>query len=113
MNWRDVAPLAAYINRVGAVPLNFRKFMIREDRGNYYVEKTIITLAPDGEITCRDTEYAPTDEEAAAIKAAFLNGNYDFPTWVKAPPAKLPELRALIGNNDRCMNFMSAAQTRS
>jgi len=105
MNWRDVAPLAAYINRVGAQQLNFRKFIIREDRGNYYVEKTIITLAPDGEITCGDAEYAPTGEEAAAIKAAFLNGNFDFPTWVKAPPAKLPELRTLIGTSDPLYEF--------
>lgn len=105
MDWRAVPPLAAYINRIGAVPLNFRKFMVREDRGNYYVEKTVITLAPDGEIGCREAEYAPTDEEAAAIKAAFLNGNFDFPVWVKASPAKLPELKALIGNSDPLFEF--------
>jgi len=105
MNWRDVAPLAAYINRIGAQQLNFRKFMVKENRGNYYVERCFITLAADGEITCNNEEYAPTEEEATAIKAAFLAGNFDIPTWVKASPAKLPELRALIGNNDPLYEF--------
>jgi hypothetical protein len=105
MDWRTVPPLAAYINRIGAEQLNFKKFIVKDYIGDYYVERTIITLGADGAISCSKAEYAPTDEERDAIKAAFLNGNFAVPTWVKASPAKLPELRALLGNNDVTYEF--------
>src|SRR4029077_14546734 len=105
MDWRAIGPLAAYIHRVGAEQLNFRKFIVRVYTGNYYSERTTITLAADGAITCNNAEYAPTEEEQEAIIAAFLSGNYTVPTWVKASPQQLPALKALIGNSDPLYEF--------
>ena len=39
---KDFPTLAEYIRRIGAEPLNFRTFMIKENSGNYYVEKIFI-----------------------------------------------------------------------
>lgn len=71
--------LASYINRVGAEQLNFRRFMVKEYHGRYYVEKTIIKINSDFSIECRDERYAPTPEEAAAIVVELKTAN--FPTY--------------------------------
>jgi hypothetical protein len=61
--------LAAYIDRVGAEQLNFRRFMIKEHHGHYYVEKVLIKILDDFSIECRSPDYEPTEAEATAIKA--------------------------------------------
>lgn len=77
-NYQSIAPLAAYINRIGAEELNFRRFMVREYRGasSYYVEKCIIRINSDGTISCTKDEYKPTPQEAEEIKAAILASNF-------------------------------------
>lgn len=70
-----VPALAAYLDRVGAVEYNFRRFIIREHRGkqdHYYVERTIIKIESDGSIYCSRREHEPTEAEAKAIKEAFV-----------------------------------------
>jgi hypothetical protein len=69
--YRTVPPLAAYIDRIGAEELNFRRFMVKDYKGDYYVERTLITIKPDGEIVCNNKEHAPTKEEAEQIKVAL------------------------------------------
>jgi hypothetical protein len=69
--YRNVPALAAYIDRIGAEELNFRRFMVKEHRGAYYIEKSLILLDADGTISCNNKSYAPTKDEEAAIKAAF------------------------------------------
>jgi hypothetical protein len=69
--------LAAYYERIGAEVLNFRRAMIKHYRGRYYVERCLIKVAVDGEVSCTNKEYEPTKEEQQAIKTAI--GEFDFP----------------------------------
>src|SRR5882724_9535925 len=67
-NYRTLPALAAYIDRIGAVELNFRRFMVKENKGVYYLERSLIRIASDGTVTCTTAEHKPTKEEADAIK---------------------------------------------
>ena len=78
--------LAAYIDRISAEQLNFRKFIIREwterDNGKrYYHEKAWIQLAADGEVKCSDPTYAPTDDERAELKMEAKNWKWPKPVY--------------------------------
>lgn len=60
--------LAAYITRIGAEELNFKRYMIKEHRGAYYIERVLIKISDEGDVECRSAEHQPTEEEAADIK---------------------------------------------
>lgn len=77
--YKKIPALAMYIDRIGAEELNFRRFIIKEDRGAYYVERCLIRIMADGEVRCSKKEYAPTDDEAAAILIAVRSAG-----WPKA-----------------------------
>lgn len=69
-----IPALQAYVDRIGAVEHNFRRYIVREHRGkneHYYVERTIIKINGDGSIYCSREEHAPTEAEAKAIREAF------------------------------------------
>ena len=68
-----VPPLAAYLARVGAEELNFRRYMVKDYRGgaNYYVERSLIRIDHEGKIHCSREEHAPTDSEVVAIREAL------------------------------------------
>lgn len=78
-NYKSIPALAAYIDRIGAEQLNFRRFMIKEHKGHYYTEKAIIKIERDGTIHSNKKEYAPTKEEAEQIKGALMSAE-----WPKA-----------------------------
>lgn len=91
MNYKKIAPLAEYIDRIGAEELNFRTFMRKEyKKNNYYFEKCLIKVNANGTIYCSNKEYAPTKDEAAAILGAMMSVN--FPKSVMANDALLDEL---------------------
>lgn len=46
----DMPALNAYIKRIGAEQLNFNRFMVKEFKGKYYVEKFLIDIK-DGKLT--------------------------------------------------------------
>jgi Family of unknown function (DUF5906) len=74
--YKTVPALAAYIDRIGAEELNFRRYMVKEYRGHYYHERALIRIDKDGSIKCSNKDYAPTEEEAAAIKAAMVTEKF-------------------------------------
>jgi hypothetical protein len=83
--------LAAYIDRVGAEQLNFRRFMIKEYKGShYYLEKTLIKVMDDCSIECNNKEHEPTELEAAAIQAEL--SKVEFPKSTRATLANVNEL---------------------
>jgi hypothetical protein len=90
-SYRDVKPLADYVDRVGAEEMNFRRFMIKEYRGNYYVEKTIIRVKDDGDVYCSNKEHAPTADEAAAIKIAVQSAG-----WPRSISATRAAVKAFV-----------------
>ena len=83
--------LRAYIDRIGAEQLNFRRFMVKEFRGShYYIEKVLIKIMDDFSIDCRNPAYAPTEEEAAAITSEL--SKVEFPHSIRASTAQVQEL---------------------
>ncbi len=62
-----------YLNRIGAEVLNFRRAMVKVNKGHYYIERAIVRLLPDGTVTCSDKELEPTEDEAKEM-AADLQG---------------------------------------
>lgn len=81
-DYKSIPALAAYIDRIGAEQLNFRRFMVKEHKGNYYTERALIRVLPDGEVVCNVKEYAPTKEEEAQIKGALMASS--FPKAIEA-----------------------------
>lgn len=67
--------LLNYYKRVGAEVLNFRRAMIRQHSGKYYIEKCIIRIGPDGAVDCSRKEFAPTEEEQAAIRIEWTEAD--------------------------------------
>ena len=59
--------------------------MVKIHKGNYYTERALVTLSPDGTVRCSDKAFAPTDEEAAAMKADLLK--VEFPKTIGARSA--------------------------
>lgn len=102
-NYRSIPPLADYIDRIGADQLNFRRFMVRVWRGNYYNEKVLVTLDAEGSITVNNKEYAPTTDEATAIKAAFRV--VSFPSCVGASESALERLYEQLGSKEGVFGF--------
>ena len=86
-HYTNFLALKSYINRIGAEQLNFRRFMVKEYHGRYYIEKTIIKINSDFSIECRDERYAPTPEEATAIAVELKQEN--FPTYTPVPFTRL------------------------
>lgn len=69
-------PVLEYFARIGAEVLNFRRAMVKQYKGSYYIERALIKINDAGEVTSSNKAYAPTDEEAAAMKAALQKVDY-------------------------------------
>lgn len=80
----------AYFARVGAETLNWRRAIIKTYRGNYYIERAMVRISEDGVVTCSIKDYAPTDEEAKAMKEALAK--MEFPRAIIATKRQLDEL---------------------
>jgi hypothetical protein len=105
-DYRSIPALAAYIDRIGAEQLNFRRFMVKEHKGHYYRERSLITIRADGEIRCSNKEHAPTKEEAEAIKDAIVREK--FPRTIAATRTNLDELKTLTGKSSTLYEFVNA-----
>lgn len=82
--YKRISVLANYIDRIDAEQLNFRRFMVRTFHGNYYTEKAVIKINPDGSLTCKQLEYAPTEQEAERIQAALTDVMTQWPKSIGA-----------------------------
>src|SRR5262249_37199912 len=65
----DVPALRAYVTRVGAKQRNFKRYVVEETTDNHYKRVVATIKITDGKINCDNAEYAPTDDEVAAIEA--------------------------------------------
>jgi hypothetical protein len=63
-----------YIDRIGAIQINFRSYQVKEFKGKYYFEKAYIKINGDGTVTAPE-DYMPNEAEAAAIQKAWVEGN--------------------------------------
>lgn len=85
-SYKKIPALAAYIDRVGAEQLNFKRFMVKDYKGHYYTERAMIVIKEDFTIFCSNKNYAPTKEEAEAIKHEMAK--HDFPKAIKVRDIK-------------------------
>jgi hypothetical protein len=101
---RQFPHLHAYITRIGAEQLNFRRFMIKQQaRNGYYRERCLITINPDLSITVTEKEFAPTKQEADDIKEELTNASFPQPI----PAATLDTLHAKLGEDAWLYAFYS------
>jgi hypothetical protein len=90
--YKSIPALRAYIERIGAVELNFRRYMVKEYKSHYYTQKCMINLAADGAIRVSDQYYAPTKDEAAAIKEQVSAASKDWPKSIVTTSASVSRL---------------------
>jgi Family of unknown function (DUF5906) len=88
--------LKAYIDRIGAEPKNFKQFVVRGDTdadGYPSRPKARIAMAfrPTFSIKSTNAEYAPTEEELAAIEAEL--SSVAFPQSDGASPSQVDDLK--------------------
>lgn len=103
-SYRSAPALAAYIERIGAEELNFRRFMVKEHRGEYYVERSLIIINSDGTVTCSNRMHEPTKEEAEQIKRDLTN--VKFPTSIGASKRQVDKLKAEHLKNGTVYEFV-------
>lgn len=97
------APLHAYVSRVAHERgldfdvKNFRKIVLSERGagGRYRRDRIEIKIAADGTVTTRPEGFGPTEEEAAAIKAALAT--VTVPKWTPGSKASSNTLRIKLG----------------
>ena len=83
--------LRSYINRIGAIQRNFRRYVVEEDDEGtgYKRDRATITLK-DGKLSCSIKDLAPTETEQQAIKSEI--SVFSFPESVDASKnGKLPD----------------------
>jgi hypothetical protein len=115
-HYTHFASLKAYIDRIGAEQLNFRRFMVKEYHGShYYMEKVLIRICDDFTIDCRNKdgkvveEYLPTEEEAAAIIDELKK--IEFPHSIRASVAQVEELLETGQIKGSLYSFFNSART--
>jgi hypothetical protein len=114
-HYSRIPALAAYIDRVGAEQVNFRRFLIKEysdDRRKYYELKATIKIVTNettkkSTIKCDTKEYAPTEDELAAIEKAL--SDVEFP---QSMPASWTEAREFIKENENDIVINKVIYTR-
>jgi hypothetical protein len=84
--------LDAYAERIGAEKLNFRRYIVKEQRGSYYIERGLVRLGADGSIRVSKKDLEPTKAEADAIALEIAAS--DWPVAVGATEAQVKALRA-------------------
>ncbi len=97
--------LNEYIKRIGGTLLNFKRIMVKEYKGTYYYERSIIRIMSDGTLVPSDMIYAPTDDEAASIKEAIKNVNW--PKFIHASKAEVEKLRKTLHKGSMLYAFRS------
>jgi len=97
-NYKSIPALAAYIDRVGATMMSYRKYMVREQLGNgYYKEVAIIRIDEEHIINCTHKDYAPTKKEVEEIAAAIRDVKW--PEHIGATEALLRSLMSVAQTN--------------
>ena len=77
--------LRAYLDRIGAEVLNFRRFMVKIHHRGYYQERILITVEDDFTLRVQppDPAYIPTIEEFEAIRAELQAAGFPQPVETK------------------------------
>ena len=93
----------AYLERIGAEVVNFRRAMVKEYRGAYYVERSLIKIQSDGTVRCSNKEHAPTKEEAAKMMEELSEAEFPKAILAKSGDA----LRKMIDKKSVLYEFWS------
>ena len=79
----DIEPVRMYLTRVEAEPRSLKTAIVRESHGAYRKDLAIIKFGKDGEISCKDAEFKPTEEEQATIAKAWAKVTFPEPKPLK------------------------------
>lgn len=74
----DIPSVGVYLKRVGGEARSMKAAVVKEQHGKYWKDLCIIKFAKDGEVTCSEAGYEPTDDEAMKIRVEF--GGIQWPT---------------------------------
>lgn len=102
---KGLANLEKYAERIGAEQLNFRRWMVKDRIGTYYIERALITINTELRKVYfpQDPQYAPTEIEQIAIEAEIKEVR-----WPESIPFKNKELILKeIGNGNDVTFFPS------
>jgi hypothetical protein len=72
----DLPGVKAYLERVGAEPRSLKTAVIKEISGSYWKDLAVLRFNKDGEVSCSNQEFLPTDFEAQAIKNEFASADW-------------------------------------
>lgn len=73
----DIPAVRDYLNRIGAEVRSLRTAVVKEVRGRYWKDISVIRFGAGGAVTSTSLEHGPTENEQAAIAAAWPA--YQFP----------------------------------
>ena len=91
-----ISAVAAYLQRIGAELVNFRRAVVREEIEGYTSIKATVTFAPDGSIDAPEG-YEPTVEEQEGILAEVARR----PLPRSIPADNMSRLAAQRGSSER------------
>jgi hypothetical protein len=91
-HYSNFPALKSYIDRIGAEPKNFRRYIVPDPGGGRYKrELAIVTLKADLTIACSNPLFAPSEEEQIKIMAELASAV--FPKSVEATLSQVEDLR--------------------
>jgi hypothetical protein len=76
--------LLDYYARINAEVLTFNRAIVKVASDQYYVAKCLIRVLTDGTLKVSDKTYAPTDDEASAIRTQWLQFSPKYPKPIEA-----------------------------
>ena len=90
----EIHAVARYFQRIGAEPRSLRTAVVRELKGKYWEDLSIILIDPNGKISASEI-YAPTEKERIEIEAECANVSWP----------KLQILKTLVNLPDEIKNL--------
>lgn len=73
----DIDAIRFYLKRIGAEARSLRTAVVKEQKGKYWEDIAIIHFSTDsGQVSVDSKQYAPTPDEAEAIKTAILGASF-------------------------------------
>jgi hypothetical protein len=106
-----IPALAAYLKRIGAEEVSFRRFAVQEDHGDRYPSSKVIKIDVDGNLHAECEEHAPTPEEAKAIREEFLKIKEKLPTSIGATKTQFANLKRRLEGSSSITPSSSSTST--
>jgi hypothetical protein len=101
----EIAPVASYLRRIGAEPINLERAAVRDTYNRYPREIGGVRFAADGAVKVTGSAEPPSEAEAAAIREAFGKIRFPKPVALNAIADGPPGVRLNDKNTFICHDF--------